>query len=111
MELLITLIISAAIFGVIGMAIGDLGGKKNGPVGFLLGALLGPIGCIIAAVIPPAADSEKAKGEAAEKQRLAKLEAELAALKNGKVAAGTPLMKAKVIPVENDGEVPTYRLD
>jgi hypothetical protein len=61
MQYLIIYGISAVIFGVIGMAIGDLGGKKNGPLGGLLGALLGPIGILIVAVLPK--QEEKAKGK------------------------------------------------
>lgn len=115
MEILIPLIVFVVIFGFIGMAIGDLGGKKNGPVGFILGGLLGPIGCIIAAVIPPAADSDKVKAETAEKERLARMEAELAALKSGKAApaaSGKSLMaKSSPAPVDDDGGIPTYKLD
>jgi hypothetical protein len=42
------------VLGIIGMAIGDLGEKQNGKMGFLLGALLGPIGWIIVAIQPKA---------------------------------------------------------
>jgi hypothetical protein len=41
--------------GVIGMAVGDLGGKKNGMAGLVLGFLLGPLGVVIAAVLPAGA--------------------------------------------------------
>ncbi len=109
MEYIIIILICSAVFGFIGMAIGDLAGKKNGPLGFLLGALLGPIGILIAAVIPAAADSEKAKSDTAEKQRMARLEAELAALKAGKPAPGKSVVKVQ--PVDNDGAVPVYKLD
>ena len=48
----ITCGIIAVVCAVIGMAIGDLGGKKNGVAGLLLGGLLGPLGCVIAALLP-----------------------------------------------------------
>jgi len=108
MEFLIIAVLSGIIFGLVGMAIGDLGGKKNGRTGFVLGLLLGPFGCVIAAVIPASASSEKVQKEEAEKTRLAKLESELAALK-AKPAAAAP---KRVIPArEDDGQIPVYRLD
>lgn len=61
MQYLIMYGISAVICGVIGFAIGDLGGKKNGPIGGLLGALLGPIGLIMVALLPAEADKPKGK--------------------------------------------------
>lgn len=108
METLIVLGITGLVTGVIGLAIGDLGGKKNGAIGGLLGALLGPLGWIIVAVLPPAAG---AKEEAAKivppsaPDRIAKLEAELAALKGVK-----PAVKP-VVSRDDDREIPTYRLD
>lgn len=108
MEFLLTVIILGIICGFIGMAIGDIGGKGNAGSGFILGLLLGPLGCIIAAVIPPSATSEKVQKEEAEKARLAKLEAELAALK-AKPASAAP---KRIIPArEDDGQIPVYRLD
>jgi hypothetical protein len=107
MELLIILIICAVIFGFIGMAIGDLGGKKNGAAGFALGALLGPLGCVIAAVIP-ASDADGAPAVATPDQgtrrKIAALEAQLAELK--KPAAKAPAKRA-----DDDGTIPTYSLD
>jgi ascorbate-specific PTS system EIIC-type component UlaA len=50
---IIVIIIACIVLGFIGMAIGCLGNKKNGSVGFVLGAALGPIGWIIVAVLPP----------------------------------------------------------
>ena len=47
MEYLVGLLVGALICGFIGMAIGDLGEKQNGTLGFWLGAMLGPIGWII----------------------------------------------------------------
>ena len=113
MELMIGLLISAVIFGVIGMAIGDYGGKKNGPMGALLGALLGPLGCIIAALLPPGDGAEKKVTGAGEAERIAKLEAELNRMKKGEVTrpAAKSLMKPLVRDSAGDGEVPTYRLD
>lgn len=107
MEILIILIICAVIFGFVGMAIGDLGDKKNGTTGFVLGALLGPLGCVIAAVIP-AADADKAEVPApADKEtqrKIAALEGQLAALKG---PAAKPVAKHD----DDDGTIPTYRLD
>ena len=60
-QYLIILGISALICGVIGLAIGDLGGKKHGPLGGLLGALLGPLGILIVAVLPKQEEKPKAK--------------------------------------------------
>jgi len=108
MEILILLVIVAMIFGFIGMAIGDLGGKNNGPAGFLLGALLGPLGCLIAAVLPPGGGADKAPQPATDdtKKKIAELEAKLADLKKAQPAA----KKALVNP-DDDGGIPTYRLD
>ena len=107
METLIAIIIGATIRGVIGMAIGDLGGKKNGPVGGLLGALLGPLGWIIVAVMPPNLQGvlpESKPTPVANDQRIAALEAELKSLKsNPKPKAGSD--------ISDDDEIPTYRLD
>jgi len=105
---IITLVIGGIICGLIGIAIGDLGGKGNASTGFVLGLLLGPIGCIIAAVIPPSASSEKVQKEEAEKARLANLEAELAALK-AKPAKAAP--KRNIPAREDDGQIPVYKLD
>lgn len=109
MEYLIGLLIGAAICGVIGMAIGDLGGKKNGPLGGLLGALLGPIGWIIVAVLPPAEGKEEPAKPAklTEQDRIAKLEAELAALKGTLKAPAKSAVQVR----DDDGEIPTYKLD
>lgn len=52
-------IIIMIVCGVIGMAVGDMGGKKNGKTGLALGILLGPVGIIIAAVLPKDAESGK----------------------------------------------------
>lgn len=46
-------ILACLIFGLIGMIIGNLGEKKNGELGLILGLLFGPIGWIITAVLPP----------------------------------------------------------
>lgn len=109
MELLIIIIISAVIFGFIGMALGDLGGKAQGPAGFLCGALLGPLGCVIAVLLPPAAGkAAAAPGPDAQTQRkIAAMEAQLAALKAGPKVAAKPAKNAD----DDDSPIPTYSLD
>ena len=110
MEYIFIILIPAAIFGLIGMAIGDAGGKKNGAKGFVLGLVLGPIGCIVAAVLPPDENSEVAKSKESEKERIARLELELARLKaapSDKAPAKAPASK----DLSDDGGIPTYRLD
>lgn len=106
MELIIILIFGAAISGFVGMVIGSLGDKKNGYVGCVLGALLGPIGWIITAVLPPDTSSGSpapAKLATTAKQlEIAKLEAQLAALKSASTKPGS------VLP---DDGIPTYNLD
>jgi hypothetical protein len=108
MEYLIGLLLGAAICGVIGMAIGDLGGKKNGAAGFALGALLGPIGWIITAVLSPASDAEPKAAPEVKEDRIAKLEAELAALKSPRVEKSA---KIQGKDLSDDGGIPTYKLD
>ena len=56
---LVLILVFCIIFGVIGMALGDLGKKKNGKIGFLLGFLLGPLGVIITPFLPAGAQVEK----------------------------------------------------
>lgn len=62
---ILSILFGSVICGTIGLAIGDLGNKRNGWTGFLLGLCLGPIGWIIVAVLPPGAekagDSSKAQ--------------------------------------------------
>lgn len=53
---LLTILFFSVICATIGLAIGDLGKKRNGWTGFLLGLFLGPIGWIIVAVLPPSAE-------------------------------------------------------
>lgn len=103
---MILILIGLVVSGIIGMAIGDLGNKQNGQTGFLLGAVLGPIGWIVTAVIPANAKAEK-KPELAphDSKRIAALEAELAKLKGSK-----PEPSGKR-PVDDDGQIPTYKLD
>lgn len=108
MEYLLYLI-PAVIFAVIGMGVGDAGGKKNGAIGFILGLALGPIGCIVAAVLPPAKDSEVAKAKESEKERIARLELELAKVKSQPPAA-TPKPKPSR-DLADEGGIPTYKLD
>ncbi len=109
METLIVLMICGVIFGFIGMAIGDLGDKKNGNTGFALGFLLGPIGCIIAAVIPSSNPTAKASAKPAEDQarKIAALEAQLAKMN----APIKPPVKSHAKPAYDDGDVATYKLD
>jgi hypothetical protein len=57
---LITFAVCCFVLGIIGMAVGDLANKRNGKIGFWLGALLGPVGWIIVAIQPPAAEKEAA---------------------------------------------------
>lgn len=109
METLIIIIICAVVFGFIGMALGDLGGKAQGPAGFLCGALLGPLGCVIAVLLPPAAGkaAAAAPGPDAQTQRkIAAMEAQLAALKAGPKVVAKPVKKA-----DDDSPIPTYSLD
>lgn len=61
MNFLIYLGTTGIICAVIGAALGDLGGRKNAKVGFLLGLLLGPLGLIVAAVIPAAVEGGAAR--------------------------------------------------
>lgn len=53
------ILVFCIIFGVIGMALGDQGKKKNGRMGFLLGFLLGPLGLIITPFLPAGTQVEK----------------------------------------------------
>jgi hypothetical protein len=100
METVIILLIGAGISGIIGLAIGDLSGKKNGSLGFILGALLGPIGWIIVAVLAPSESTEKPAIESpADKMR--RLEAENVALK----------ARASLKAADDDDNIPTYKLD
>ena len=110
MEYIFIILIPAAIFGLIGMAIGDSGGKKNGAKGFVLGLVLGPIGCIVAALLPPDETSEVAKAKESEKERIARLELELARLKSAP-AEKTPAKISASRDLADDGGIPTYRLD
>ena len=57
MTTILPLLIVCVICGVIGMAVGDMGGKKNGKTGLALGILLGPLGVVIAAVLPAGAET------------------------------------------------------
>lgn len=96
---------SALVCGVIGYALGDLNGRENGPMGAVLGALLGPLGCICAALLPKASGDEKAPPVPDGKAReIARLEAELARLKK-------PAEKCAAPRADDDGEIPTYKLD
>ena len=114
MDILFLWIFSAVIGGFVGLAIGDLNGKNNGGNGFLLGALLGPIGWIIVAVLPPNNQESSATTQQPDAARIARLEAELAALKQKAqppdAKSSKPLMP-KTGNIANDGEIPTYRLD
>lgn len=92
------------------MAIGDLGGKQNGALGFCLGAMLGPIGWIVVAVLSSGEKSDVSANPPpatnADQGRIAKLEAELAKLKSEPV-------KAKVRAKDDlagDGEIPTFKI-
>lgn len=110
MAFFIMLLIVALAFGLLGKLIGELGDKNNGNYGFAFGALLGPIGCLITALLPPNKDVlvPPTKGAEDETQRkIAELETQLAALKTG----STPATKAITAPIDDDGGIPTYRLD
>lgn len=99
--LLLYLFIFAAL-GVIGTIVGELGGKSNGGTGFLLGFFLGPIGWIIVAVLPPGKSVPSEPTISPEAARIAKLEAELKAMKSAKPVA----------PVRPEQEAPNfYNLD
>lgn len=109
------------IFGFIGSWIGGLGDKGNEKNGFILGAIFGPLGLILAALIPASADACKKSSPVinqsqSELARIAVLEAELALLKEKSrlqsKAPSKPLMpKRDKDGDDNDGGIPTYRLD
>ena len=110
MEILIVLMFGGFVSGLIGLAIGDLGGKRNRRTGFALGFLLGPIGWIITAVIPAsdAAGASLAAGspDKETQRKIEFLEAQLAELKGlGKDAA---LPAAQRV---DEDSIPIYRLD
>ena len=112
MEFLIPLVISSLIFGIVGCAIGDLGGKKNGKKGMALGALLGPIGWIIVAILPPgegsAVKNEKQQAVELERRKVALLEAQLAELKKDRAPATSSRTQRAEALLD---EPPVYRLD
>jgi hypothetical protein len=112
MEFLVPLVISSLIFGIVGCAIGDLGGKKNGKKGMALGALLGPIGCIIVAILPPgegsAVKNEKQQAVELERRKVALLEAQLAELKKDRAPATSSRTQRVEALLD---EPPVYRLD
>lgn len=108
----------AGLMGAVGMLIGDLGGKGNRRVGFVLGALFGPIGWIIVAVVPPREGSlacqQNWKSVELQQRMIALLEAQLAEIKKNtsdksqvseKVVANKPI----AVNVSEDSNV--YRLD
>ena len=109
---MISLLFSSLIFGIVGCAVGDLGGKKNGKKGMALGALLGPIGCIIAAILPPgegsAVKNEKQQAIELERRKVAILEAQLTELKKGRSPATSSRTQRAEALLD---EPPVYRLD
>jgi hypothetical protein len=109
MEPFVMILIGAAICGAIGMAIGQMGGRDNGFAGLVLGFLLGPIGLIVMAILVAGEKEGDAKpGQPeTEKDRIARLEAELATLQ-GKAAAPVPT-RAKD-DLASDGEITTFKI-
>ncbi len=103
MDTLAILFFSCIIFGIIGCIIGQRGGRDDGPPGFFLGFFLGPIGLILTALLfPPEKAGPAAPTADGETQRkIALLEAQLAELKG----------PAKPALREDDGGIPTYKLD
>lgn len=111
MEYILLLIIAAAIGGGIGFGIGGLGDKKNEGVGAVLGACLGPVGWIIVALLPANAGdgTKEEKTQAPDRDaRIAKLEAELAALKQAPKPSNKVMTRKDL---SDDGSIPTYKLD
>lgn len=113
METMVILFVWCMAMGGIGFLIGEIGGKGNGAFGVMFGVLLGPIGLIITAVLPKSGANEKADPPAKaseESARIAKLEAELAAIKR---AAGERKKATNRNPpggeIDERG-IPTYKL-
>lgn len=113
MELFIPLFFGVILAGFIGMGIGNLSEKRNGNIGFLLGALLGPIGWIIVALLPEARDADApapARPAADNSARIRALEAELAKMKAAQHPV-KPLIRRQDPQDPDDGGIPVYKLD
>jgi len=117
MEFGVIIFVWACIGGFIGMIVGELGDKHNGHTGLFLGALLGPVGWIIVAVLPPGEDPDgpapaKTAAKTETELKIAIMEAQLAQLKREAKNPITPGSKpAARMGYDNDGQIPTYKLD
>lgn len=111
MEFIVIMVVWAAIGGLVGLFVGDLGNKHNGTTGAILGALLGPIGWLIAAVLPPSPEADVAK-PSPESERIKALEQQLAQMRQQDSGRKkTPMPGRRSEDGRGDGEIPTYRLD
>lgn len=104
--IIISWLIIGGVCAAIGYCIGEMGGKNNQVPGCFLGFLLGPIGLIIVALLPPSEAAAPTAPDEDKARKIADLEAQLA-----KVKGTAPETKSAFGPVNDDGEVSTYRLD
>lgn len=109
--IIIAVVAAGLLSGLVGFWIGEIGNRGNGLTGAVLGALLGPVGWIITAVMRlerPGEGTPRGPDQG-ERERIARLEAELAALRKG--AARQPGKTRKPGGGEDEGGIPTYKLD
>ena len=117
-EYIVIFFLLVGLMGLVGMAIGNIGGKQNGDKGFILGALLGPIGWIIVAVVPPREGSlayqQNWKSVELQQRTVSLLEALLAEMKKtSSIKTPTPekTVTSKPIITTTNEDSNVYRLD